>query len=103
MAYPGCLPDEWGGISIEVDQCRWNHPARKRSWLYIVGLKGELPEIPGWKEPTAVIKTTRKKREGIKHVPKSKRHLTPVDFARWLVQVATQCGTIHQFQPSLKP
>lgn len=30
---PGCFPDEWGGYTIEVDQCDFGHVARKKTWL----------------------------------------------------------------------
>jgi len=34
-ALPGGLPDEWGGITLEVDQFHWGHKARKRTLLYV--------------------------------------------------------------------
>lgn len=31
MPWPGELPDAWGGFTIEVEQVRWGHVARKRT------------------------------------------------------------------------
>src|SRR5579872_1544871 len=30
--------DDFGGFTIHVDQCWWSHPARKGTFLYVVGL-----------------------------------------------------------------
>src|SRR5690606_21601410 len=35
---PSELPDEYGGWSIEVNQCAWGHVAKKPTWLYFVGV-----------------------------------------------------------------
>lgn len=93
---PRRAPRVW---ALEVQQCRWGHPAEKRTWLLFVGVRpGDLPPIPPWQEPCAVIDTNRRhKRRGLgketgearfTHVPKSQRHLTPPAFAEWLVAAA---------------
>lgn len=83
---PGCLPDKWGGLTIEIDQCRWGHRAEKMTWLYIVGAT-TLPPVPPAQRPTAVIRP-KSNGSGAVHVPKSQRHLTPLAFAQWLIQIA---------------
>lgn len=88
---PGGLPDAWGGRTIQVDQCRWGHPARKKTWLYMVGIDPAAVVIPPWKEPTAVIDCSSGRKgpnKGVVHVPKAQRHLTPSAFAEWLVALA---------------
>lgn len=38
LPLPGEPPDEFGGYTLEISQCEWGHPARKMTWLYIVGV-----------------------------------------------------------------
>lgn len=38
LPMPNELSDQFGGFTIEVDQCAWGHVARKSTWLYFVGL-----------------------------------------------------------------
>jgi len=89
LPLPG-QPEREGLRTIEVDQCRWGHPARKRTWLLLAHV-GEVPPIPAWREPTHVIdSSSQRKAAGTSyaHLPKSQRHLTPLLFARWLLAVA---------------
>ena len=87
----------WGGWTLEVQQCDWGHLARKLTWLYVVGCApGELPPMPRTRAPTHVIAPAKSSaaREAArgKHIPKSKRHLTPPKFAAWLLSAASACG-----------
>ncbi len=95
--------DDFGGATIEVSQCDWGHPARKRTWLYIVSGPGHaaplLPDMPPAREPThwASGGRTRSSRQGspvppgIKVCSAQQRRRTPTDFARWLVELASRC------------
>lgn len=97
MPLPGELPDPHGGCTIEVCQCDWGHPARKRTWLYLVGIR-KLPTVPARREPTHWISGGRgragKKAQttpvppGIKVCSAEQRRRTPRAFAEWLVGIA---------------
>lgn len=94
---PGKGFDEHGGFSIQVDQYWWGHRARKRTWLYICGcLPADVPPIP-FKEGTApcVITNQHGLRAGMPgyrpEVTKREREATPIDFAKWLVELAGRC------------
>jgi hypothetical protein len=89
MPRPGELPDGHGGVTIEVDQARWGHVARKRTWLYLVGVRvvGKMPpprEPTHWcrKRPGQVVPA------GIRMCSKEQRRRTPPAFAEWLVSLA---------------
>jgi hypothetical protein len=100
----GCLrpnkgPDQWDGITIEVEQFHWGHKARKRTLLYIVGTKN-IPDRPQREgTPTHVIdrpgaarKLERPSSAGkLPWVSHKEREATPPDFARWLVELARKC------------
>ena len=93
--------DAWGGYTLEVEQVNWGHPARKRTWLYIVGCSPiDLPKIPPSREPTHWISGGRKERpgkpggtvpDGIKVCSAQQRRRTPDAFADWLIEVARRC------------
>ncbi len=100
---PGDCPDAFDGYTIEVCQCDWGHVARKRTWLYIVGVPfGALPPMPEPREPThwASGGRTRSSRQGspvppgIKVCSAQQRRRTPPSFAAWLVSVAAQVSRV---------
>jgi hypothetical protein len=46
--------DKWGGRVTEVDQGRYGHRARKRTWLYVVSSALYLPTLD-WAEVTSAV------------------------------------------------
>lgn len=82
---PGIVGGEW---SLCVDQVRWGHPCRKRTWLFFVGVRPEdLPPIPPPRGATHTIGGTKEWRahSGKPTVGSGIAKLTPPDFAAWLI------------------
>jgi hypothetical protein len=80
----------WG---LEVDQCRWGHKCRKRTWLLFAGVApAALPPVPPWQEPTHCIDDGAARRAGRPSewlkMPSNETHVTPPAFAEWLVECA---------------
>lgn len=87
------------GYTIKIDQCEWGHVARKRTWLYLVGVPREALEAPPFpgREPTHWISGGRKHDrkgsggvvpDGIKVCSPQQRRRTPPLFAEYLVRLA---------------
>jgi hypothetical protein len=103
FAYCGlALPSVGGdgfGFSVEVEQVAWGHPARKRTWLYFVGVRRELV-LAGIRTGGTVTHWVSGGRNpsrkgsggivppGIKVCSAQQRRRTPVAFAGWLVSLA---------------
>ena len=94
---PGSLLGD--GFSVEVQQVAWGHAARKRTWLWFVGIdrRDVLPTIrtggtvTHWTSGTYTPGRRGTVPTGIRVVPPRLRHLTPPAFAAWLVALARQC------------
>jgi hypothetical protein len=94
LPLPGPVPDPFGGYSICVDQFWWGHLCKKPTMLYIVGVKQcGLPTIPYSLDcVTRFIASSKATRHTqMKHISKKGRSATPIEFAKWLIQVAELC------------
>lgn len=99
---PGDPVDEHGGYSIEIEQVRWGHPARKRTWLYLVRVPRPDPStFPPPREPTHWVSGGRNPNRkgsggivppGIKVCSAQQRRITPPALAAWLVELARQAA-----------
>lgn len=83
--------DKSGGWTLPINQHDWGHRAKKATWLYIVGCSPvDTPTTPlRLDEPTHVVQS---RRPGRRHVTRAEREHTPIELARWLVEVAKCCG-----------
>jgi len=89
MRRPGEPRDSHGGYTIEIEQHDFGHKCRKRTWLYIVGVYPQ--KLPAWSidlaEPTYCI-DTMKRGPHKPRVSHADRERTPLEFAKWLVEIA---------------
>jgi len=103
---PGDPLDQFGGFTVEVDQCSWGHVARKRTRLYFVGIDRAIIDSTirtggtptHWASGSRVNHARPSSRRGspvppgIKVCSAQQRRRTPPAFAAWLVELArTAC------------
>jgi len=90
--------DDRGGYTVCVDQFWFGHRARKRTLLYIVGVKPyALPRVPLVLGIAPRVVTNNKARPAGSPLFRSEilpheREATPIEFALWLVSVARSVG-----------
>ena len=99
MPFPDEPPDEYGGYTLAVDQVSWGHVARKRTWLYLVGVPRELAAagIRTGGTPTHWLSGHRARTRanpgtpvppGIRHASSQQARRTPPAFRDWLLSLA---------------
>lgn len=100
---PSGFADEWGGYSVEVCQVDWGHVARKRTWLYCVGVPRSALVFPPSREPThwiagchgraGKISKSTPVPPGIRACSAQQRRRTPPAFAEYLVGLAASSSS----------
>lgn len=91
-------PDDFGGWTLPIHQHWFGHLAEKSTLLYIVGCSpAEIPDFPMvLGEAQFVVSTSGRRRDGTRsyrrpEIPKADREHTPVELAKWLVELARSC------------
>lgn len=99
---PNFVHDRYGGYSVEIEQVAYGHVARKKTWLYLVGVPKDVV-IAGLRasgKPTHWVSGGRNPLRkngrrgggvvppGIKVCSAQQRRRTPPAFAEWLVSLA---------------
>jgi hypothetical protein len=90
--------DSFGGFTLAIDQDWFGHRAEKRTKLYVVGCEPQdVPLIPlKLEDPLYVVSPSRNIRVGHPNyrpqLRKPEREHTPIDLAKWLVELARRCA-----------
>ena len=91
---PGAGADRFGGWTLAVDQYWWGHRARKRTFLYIVGVAPSavpgFPLVLGEASHTVGLWSGRDKRTCRPSIAKAEFEATPLQFACWLLELAAR-------------
>lgn len=88
LPLPGENADQWGGWSLSVDQFWFGHKARKRTWLYIVGVSpGKIPAYPLKMDAIEYVVNGDKGTRWKKEITRKEREHTPPAFAEFLIEL----------------
>lgn len=92
--------DEHGGWTLPVEQHWWGHRATKPTWLYVCGCEPQdVPPVPlRLGEGTHVVKRDRRHNghnRDKKHLTKPEREHTPMEFAKFLCELARRCAKVE--------
>lgn len=90
--------DAFGGWTLPIHQHWWGHRAEKATWLYIVGCPpADIPEMPlVLGKAHFVVGTSGRRKDGTRtgrtrEIKKAEREHTPIELAKWLVELARRC------------
>lgn len=94
LPLPGSAPDRFGGWSLSVDQFWFGHKARKRTWLYIVGVApANIPPYPLKMDAIQYVVNSDEGTRWKKEITKKEREATPVGFALFLIEICKKIGS----------
>lgn len=79
LVKPGQDADEFGGVTIQLNQFAWGHKALKPTWIYIVGCQRIPTMAVDYGQPSYCIARCTK-RSHLKHVTHAEREHTPPRF-----------------------
>jgi hypothetical protein len=83
--------DSWGGWTLPVLQQWFGHRAEKATLLYIVGCTPQqIPDIPFVLGEATHVVQSRRRCDYRPHITKPEREHTPLNFAKFLIQIATR-------------
>ena len=92
----GSNVDEFGGYTLSVNQSWWGHRAEKKTLLYICGVpRSELPATPIRFDLITHVITNYSRKGDHNYKPRvtqREREQTPIQFAKWLIEVASKCN-----------
>ena len=82
--------DEFGGYTVAVNQVSWGHCCVKPTWLYMVGIRGDVMRagLRTGGTPTHCVCTGPRQLKRLPVASKPLKRRTPPLFAEWLVSLA---------------
>ena len=88
LAHPGQRYDSHGGFSVSLNQSWFGYPAKKNTWLYVVGCEiSDLPAMPLCFNAISKTVSSSKNRDVLKELSHSERSRTTLQFNEYLVTV----------------
>lgn len=88
LARPGQRYDSHGGFSVSLNQSWFGYPAKKNTWLYVVGCDiSELPEMPLCFNAITKTVSGSKNRNVLKELSHTERSRTTLLFNKYLIAV----------------
>ena len=92
--------DAFGGWTLIVDQYWWGHRARKRTRLYVCGVRPQsIPQMPmalGEATHTVGLWSGRDRSRCRPSIGKHEFEATPPEFAAWLADLARRCRVLER-------
>ena len=86
LARPGQRSDFHGGFSVSLNQSWFGYPAKKNTWLYVVGCDiSDLPEMPLCFNAITKTVSGYKNRSVMKELSHSERSRTTLQFNEYLI------------------